>query len=428
MNRRNFLTRMTQMGAAASASNFMWIPAARGQGPAEQFFVFVAAQGGWDQTHICDPKGNTVFYDDSRGPLNNYAPEEIRQVGNIRYSPMPPNANEEDRALDWLDTFFQTHYERLTVLNGISISTNSHQTGTRVAARGTGSMALPNFGAMYANLFGGDVPMPFMGGFQYGNNSMGLTSQTSFGVFDRLRELAAGNEVHTRDDVLPEDVFNRLQEFAAAELDRRHYIEDEAAEQFAMEQLRAARGSMGDLDRTLEYLPTEMSRGFRGTMERIAAGFASGNSVFAAASQGGFDNHGNIDVSFGRRINSHLDAIDHLWNELERHGIADRTNVILTSDLGRTPWYNDSDGKDHWSVASYMVMSERVPGNRVIGATNHQLRDRKIDPMTLEIDDENGIDFTAAAVHQALRRLAGIEGTFLDYAYNLNAPSLDLFA
>ena len=40
-------------------------------------------------------------------------------------------------------------------------------------------------------------------------------------------------------------------------------------------------------------------------------------------------------------------------------------------DFGRTNFYNDGNGKDHWPIGSYMIMEKDAPwGNRVVGLTD----------------------------------------------------------
>ena len=68
-------------------------------------------------------------------------------------------------------------------------------------------------------------------------------------------------------------------------------------------------------------------------------------------------------------LQAHLDASAR--QEAERLGIADRFNIIVGSDFARTPWYNDGNGKDHWSIGSMMFMGSDIQGGRVIGGTDN---------------------------------------------------------
>ena len=51
-----------------------------------------------------------------------------------------------------------------------------------------------------------------------------------------------------------------------------------------------------------------------------------------------------------------LEGVDFLMEEIERQGLTDKVIVMIGSDFARTPWYNDGNGKDHWSITSMMLM------------------------------------------------------------------------
>ena len=122
---------------------------------------------------------------------------------------------------------------------------------------------------------------------------------------------------------------------------------------------------------------------------------------------GGFDTHGNHDQNHIRRLTELLEGIDHLWQQIESHSLQDRVTVLVGSDFGRTPFYNDNRGKDHWNVTSMMAMGAGIRGNRVVGATDDHVEALRINPQTLGLDPD-GIILTPKHIHLALRQLAGI--------------------
>ena len=87
--------------------------------------------------------------------------------------------------------------------------------------------------------------------------------------------------------------------------------------------------------------------------------FAAGVSVCANLSIGGFDTHGNHDTSHIPRLQQIIQAVTFAREEAERIGIAD-TNIVVGSDFARTPYYNDGNGKDHWSISSMMMMGSDI--------------------------------------------------------------------
>lgn len=78
--------------------------------------------------------------------------------------------------------------------------------------------------------------------------------------------------------------------------------------------------------------------------------------------------------------------------------------------MGRTPTYNNGNGKDHWSIGSIMFLGKGIHGNRVLGATDEKQFHVPLNPQTLalEKDKEAGIRVRPEHIHQALREFAGI--------------------
>src|SRR5262249_8546544 len=81
--------------------------------------------------------------------------------------------------------------------------------------------------------------------------------------------------------------------------------------------------------------------------------------------------------------------------------------VIVQSEMGRTPTYNQGNGKDHWSIGSALFLGPKIKGNRVIGATDEKQFTIPVDPKTLKLDKEKGIRIRPEHVHQAVAEFAG---------------------
>ncbi|NRB41345.1 MAG: DUF1501 domain-containing protein [Pseudomonadales bacterium] len=420
MKRRRFLKYMAGSSVVMGSSPFL-LQKAYAANP-DHFFVHVHANGAWDTTSLCDPKGDQVFYDEdqSRGPINLYKTSDIRRAGNITFAPYHSGVENPDG--DIMGDFFNRHKNRLMVINGVDHGSNNHRDGGRIGRRGNASAGMPDFGALLASNYGQDLAMPLIGAAYTG----GLTTVTSPDAITKMTALTQGNKVYNRGTLMPDDLFDQIQNFAANELEQRYYAEDQAQHLAAMDILKNSRANMDDLNRVISYLPTTPSSGLNGAMENIAAAFASGISAFASIGNGQFDHHDNLHQRFTESINTYLAGIDHLWSELERHGISDRTTVIMCSDFGRTPWMNNRAGKDHWAVGSWMLMGKGIRGNQVIGSTTKQLKANKLDPNTLEVDNDNGALITGAMVHQSLRELAGLRGSVLDNSFPLNSDFVDL--
>ena len=87
--------------------------------------------------------------------------------------------------------------------------------------------------------------------------------------------------------------------------------------------------------------------------------------------------------------------------------------VMVGSDFARTPYYNSSNGKNHWPVGSYMMMrKDAVWGNRVINASDENQNALALNPNTLMVDGEAGSAIIHPMhVHSALRNELGLSSS-----------------
>ena len=140
----------------------------------------------------------------------------------------------------------------------------------------------------------------------------------------------------------------------------------------------------------------------------------AGLGVSANLSLGNFDSHNTNDVDQMELIPRFLAGIDHMLTRAETLGIRDRLIVIIQSEMGRTPWYNQTGGKDHWSVTSMMALGPGITGNRVIGGTHINAESgvdqspNLIDPTTLDVSP-TGQKIRPEHIHTALRELLMID-------------------
>src|SRR5690606_6238379 len=119
--------------------------------------------------------------------------------------------------------------------------------------------------------------------------------------------------------------------------------------------------------------------------------------------------HGNHDNNHLPRLTQLWDGVDYIIEEAERQGVSDQVVIVVGSDFGRTPHYNDGNGKDHWSITSMILMGAGIKGNRTIGETDPEHRTLKIDPNTLQPGGQ--MDLEPGHVHWELRKLVGIESS-----------------
>lgn len=372
---------------------------AQGTPTDDRFWVFVHAGGGWDPTSLCDPKGRAN--EEEENPMNMYFTDDIGEAGNIKYAPMAFN-----------DEFFQKHYRRTLVLNGVDSQTNNHDSGVRHTWSGKLSEGYPALAALIAGVQAREAPLAFLsnGGYDLTN---GLIAPTRTGNIDALNRIAYPNRLDAnREDRGTFHSAATMDRIQAAMAKREGYLRERFGlpkAQHAVGQLFSARVGRNEVKRLSEFLPESFDDNRLKRQAQVAcAAFKAGVGKTANLTSGGFDTHGNHDENQGNALDNLMRGVDFLWDEAERQGIADKLVVMVGSDFGRTPGYNSNNGKDHWSVTSVLLMGSGIPGNKVIGTSTHRHKSIEVNPTTLQ-PDESGIRIEPKHIHRALRKLAKIE-------------------
>lgn len=387
------------------------------------FWLLVEARGAWDPTSFCDPKG---FGLGENGDINNYDQNDIRQIGNIRYAP-PPDMFANNSSLFSNQDFFQAHYQRLVVVNGINHGTNSHPVGRTASWTGSRALEYPSIAALIAAENAGDLSLPFVATSSAEiTRTNGLVPGTlvSDRDLDALREVAYPNRINTNQNAQyhSSSAQSLIESAAAARRQRQLSTQRLARLQNALSEHDAARNrdvsTLRDFVDAMEspsspnsYVNSRFSA--RRVFEKAQIAFAAFESGAAATAQvtlSGFDTHSNHDADHYPLLMDLFAAVDNIIADANSRGIGDRLIIVMGSDFGRTNKYNNEDGKDHWPHTSLMVWgsSQHFAGNRVVGATDDLQRSLSLNTSTLQ-PDNNGVELTPEYIHQALRRLAGID-------------------
>src|SRR6185295_13982306 len=141
----------------------------------------------------------------------------------------------------------------------------------------------------------------------------------------------------------------------------------------AQNMLYAAQLNSKALQRVTPFVPKTFPKERLSQQVDIAlASFKAGVCVSANLSIGQFDSHNNNDDDQMKLIPEFLAGIDDVIRKAEELKIRDKLVVIIQSEMGRTPNYNNGNGKDHWSIGSIMFLGPGIAGNRVIGATDEK--------------------------------------------------------
>ena len=374
------------------------------------YFVVFNASGGWDTTYMMDPKG-------VEGINRLYQHDEILTEGAHRFAPIAKHVQQGMSNED----FFKKYGKELLTLNGLDFSVNNHTPGARYMATGKlDSLSYPTFPALVAACRGAEAPLAFL---TFGNYSAtgNLVPMSRVPYLQSLGLLAmadsvGGQPLHPYHDPFVVDRIERTleQQFEARVSETRLPRVERS-----QSTLYSAQVNSKSLKRVVPFIPKEMARERLSQQADIAlASFKAGVCVSANLSIGQFDSHNNNDPDQMKLIPELLAGIDYILRKAEDLQIRDKLIVIMQSEMGRTPNYNNGNGKDHWSIGSVMFIGPGITGNRVIGATDEHQFLVPVDPETLATDKDKGIRVRPEHIHQALREIAHLE----DHAFSKQFP------
>ena len=386
-------------------------------------YIFLHAGGGWDPTSLCDPKGGNGP-DDPDAMNRAFTYSQIEKAGNISY----PNIGTMDNPTAFRD-FFQKHYQRLRVINGLDMQSNGHDSGTRHCWSGRLAEGYPSLAALISAVHGAALPMTYLsfGGYDF---TQGIVARTRSGNTQALARIAYPDRRNPEDEAtafhspVAADLILKAQE---ARKERLLATEKLPRTQNAISMLYASRTGSNELKKLQQYLPEMLDNSgnpLRRQIQVAVAAYRAGITVSVNLDIGGFDTHGNHDAQHIPRLAQILDGIDFLVTETDMHGLSDRFVLLVGSDFGRTPGYNDTQGKDHWAITSVMMMGKGIGGNKVIGETDERHNTFSVDPKTLQKSD-SGIHIEPRHLHDNLRKLAGIESHELMTQFPLILPEAD---
>ena len=404
--RRNFLKYCTAAGPGLAAPvSDSWQLAAdeRRELPPHEGLCYIVlnASGGWDTTMLMDPKGS--------GGINRlYSAEQILQQGQHRFA--PTDQHREGGLSN--EAFYAEFGRELLTVNGLDYSVNNHSPCSRYMATGKlDSLAYPTFAALVAACQGPDCPLAFL---TFGNYSAtgNLVAMSRVPYLPSLQRIANADAIEGNARSPYNDEF-ALQRIEQAMADRRASRQTSPLlprSQRAESMLYAAQVNSKALSRVVPHIPKEIPKQRIAQQAEIAlASFKAGVCVSANLSIGQFDSHANNDRDQLKLIPELLEGLAFILHRAEELQIRERLVVIAQSEMGRTPTYNNGNGKDHWSIGSIMFLGPRIQGDRVIGATDDGQFAVRINPQTLTLQPTDGLQLRPEHMHHALRQFAGID-------------------
>jgi hypothetical protein len=380
-------------------------------------------------TQLCDPKVNVK----GEPKINHWADTaDPGQAGNLRYAPVANNA-----------AFFERFGRDMLVINGVDSQTNSHETGKLYNWTGSNAEGRPSLSALFAAVQSPKQPLAYsvFDGF---SRTAGLIGYNRFDGLSNMGALIRPNV----------DPWSGGVKRAETDVIRSQQLVQDGVQslllqpnlsvrqrQSALRFVEARDGREG-LQRLAELVPAEediqrredftaggmtFSSNLKQQMQGSLLVFKSGLGSAADLALDGFDSHDIHDPVSETLLAHFADAVHFFWDYAQELGLADRILLVIGSDFGRTNFYNDGNGKDHWPIGSYMVMERDAPwGDRMVGLTDELHFAKPINVETLQ-EDAKGLVMTPAHVHKALRKYLGLETFAADLGLDVSVETPPIF-
>ncbi len=382
------------------------------------YYIVFNASGGWDTTYLMDPKGV--------GDINRlYKEGDILTKGAHKFA---PTAKHKEGGMS-NEEFFGEFGKELLVLNGLDYSVNNHSPGARYMATGKlDSLAFPTFAALVAACKGPACPLSFLtfGNYSATGNIVAMSRVPYLPSLERIAnaDCVEGNiKSPYHDDFAQSRIEQALLEQNESRTAQPRLPRQERAESM----LYAAQVNSKAMARVTPHIPKENPKGRIAQQAEIAlASFKAGVCVSANLSIGQFDSHQNNDKDQLKLIPEFLEGIAYVLRRAVELGLREKLVVIIQSEMGRTPTYNNGSGKDHWSIGSAMFLGPGIKGDRVIGATDEKQFHVPLNPQTLITDKEKGVRVRPEHIHECLRQFAGIAGHPLSKKFPLGVKPEEL--
>jgi hypothetical protein len=357
----------------------------------------VHAQGGWD-------------------PLCAFAPLFDAPDIDMEASAQPARIH----GLDLVDhpdrpavrAFFETYGDQTVVLNGVSVRSVNHETCQAVALTGATSDARTDWATRVADAYQGAhrIPHRVLDGPVFPGDRAVLVSRAQ----GRLQSLVRG------------DVFAELDVPVAEPHPTTTPVVDRYLRRRAAARLGVSPGSVGRIgyaeaiDRAQGLVSDRLELALvaapelSGQVDTAASALASGLSRCVTLSTPfQFDTHADNSQQTPV-LNGLFESLSKLVTRLgARPGptgalLSDDTVVVVVSEMGRTPAYNATRGRDHWPYTSTLLIGPGLTCGRIVGGYTASYAGIGVDPST-GMPDPRRPGIPATTVGATLLALAGLD-------------------
>ncbi len=375
-----------EAGAATHAAKFYESK----EGPAKSL-IHIYLPGGNAHQETWDPKP--------------YAPSEYRGP----YKPIKTNVP----GIEFSENLKHTAKvaDKLCVIRSMNHGEAAHERGTHnmfTGYRPSPAIEFPSFGSVIAHEFGPRKNLPPYICIPNQPNEYAGTGYLSsmYGPFSLGSDPAADKGFKVRDLTLPGGVdFDRFQRRRSLlEAVDSHFRSMENADEIdAMDSFyqrayglissEEARNAF-DLTKESDKIKERYGKNEAGMRMLLARRLVESGVRLVTLTYGSWDMHDKLKEGISRYVPSLDQALASLITDLSERGLLDSTLVMVSSEFGRTPKINKTDGRDHWPrVFSTVLAGGGIKGGMVYGASDSLASEPDENPVSVQ-------DFAKTVYHQ----------------------------
>ncbi len=300
--------------------------------------------------------------------------------------------------------------DKITVVRSPTHGEAAHERGTHnmfTGYRPSPAILFPSFGSIVSEEFGPrknmppyvcipSEPNPYAGpGYlssAYGPFSLGADpANRNFRVRDLNLPGGVDDARFTeRKSILAtvDDHFRKLEKS-----DSLHAMDTFYQRAYSMISSKDAREAF-DMSKEPDHLKDQYGRNQAGMRMLMARRLVEGGVRFVSMTYGGWDHHVGINRGFRQQMPQFDKAFAALIRDLDDRKLLDSTIVMVSSEFGRTPKINQTEGRDHWPKCFSIVLAGGgFKRGQIYGASDSTGAEPDSDPLTVE-------DMSATFYHQ----------------------------
>ena len=343
----------------------------KAQGLVLPHILTIHCHGGWDPTMVFDPKLNITGYAQEANTSILSSPSGISFL------------HHADRPA--VQTFFDTHGTRVAVINGINCRSMSHE---QAKLKSSASID-PNTGLMtdwlsvYASRIASHLTIPHLN--MDAPYAPGLLGSNCINL--SLSNLNTLNQLNFESDKAitstTSGLIRSLREWSYTSLRDSSTLAGIDGQKSAMPINHLIRSKLL-LDTFNGITFSDNDSDFLKRALLALTLFQAGHCQVASIGSlpdDGWDTHRNNYSIQSTNYQSLFSDLDTILTTATNLGILNKLIIVVKSELGRGAQLNSSDGKEHWSFTSGMVVGDIFKGGQTFHSTNNYFVAEQIDPL-----------------------------------------------